>query len=130
RLPCAATVSPAACRRLSQGSYMPLVTVLAIVLAIAAAAYLVARNRAARHVSGTIKQHSRNHYHGWWATLLAAVPAILFLVVWTIGTSVYLEQRIAGQLSAHAGAATIAGQSLQLSLVKSLAAGIRLLQDN
>lgn len=108
---------------------MPMIYVLLAVAAIGTAGYAIARGRAlgqSRHVA---RPHSRLHYHGWWAFLLASIPAILLLVVWTIGASVYLENRIAAQLPEQTADSPIASRSLALGIVKSLANGMRRLDE-
>jgi phosphate transport system permease protein len=104
---------------------MSVTLVLAIVIVIGAVAFFVGRQRAAAHDDGNIKPHSRAHYHGWWAFLLATLPAILLLTVWTFGTSFYLERHIVAQLPEQTADSPIASRSLSLGLVKSLANGLR-----
>lgn len=104
---------------------MPLIYVAAIVLAIALVAYVVARSRASGQSSGSTKQHSRAPYHGSWAFLLAALPALLVLLVWAIGSNFYVQARIESQLPAQTDESAIASRDLALGLVKSLANGLR-----
>jgi phosphate transport system permease protein len=104
---------------------MPLIYVAAVVLAIALVAHVVARSRASGQSAGSTKQHSRSPYHGWWAFLLAALPALLLLVVWSIGSSFYVQQHIESQLPTQADDGDIASRQLALGLVKSLANGLR-----
>ncbi|RVC43950.1 phosphate ABC transporter permease subunit PstC, partial [Mesorhizobium sp. M4B.F.Ca.ET.088.02.2.1] len=51
--------------------------VLAIVAAIGVVAFFIGRQRAVAQDNGSVKPHSRAHYHGWWAFLLAVLPALL-----------------------------------------------------
>ncbi|RJT40937.1 phosphate ABC transporter permease subunit PstC [Mesorhizobium waimense] len=104
--------------------------VLAIVVAIGVVAFLIGRQRAAAHENGTVKPHSRAHYHGWWAFLLAVLPALLLLAVWTIGSSVYLDRHIHAALPERTADSKVASEALDVSLVKSLAKGIRRLDAN
>lgn len=96
--------------------------VLAIVLVIGIVAFVIARQRAASQDDGRVKPHSRAHYHGWWAFLLGVLPAVLFLAVWSIGSSVYLNSRLHAQMPAETG---VASEPLAVSLTKSLANGLR-----
>lgn len=96
--------------------------VLAIVLVIGIVAFVVARQRALSQDNGKVKPHSRAHYHGWWAFLLGVLPAILFLAVWSIGSSVFLNSRLHAQMPAETG---VASEPLAVSLTKSLANGLR-----
>ncbi|MBS3649985.1 phosphate ABC transporter permease subunit PstC [Pseudaminobacter sp. 19-2017] len=92
-----------------------------LVISIGIVALVIARRRAALQIQGAVKQHSRPHYHGWWAFLLATVPAILLIIVWSIGSSIYVERRIDAQLPQQAADGPIASRSLALSLVGRLA---------
>ncbi|WP_274627606.1 phosphate ABC transporter permease subunit PstC [Arvimicrobium flavum] len=100
----------------------PLLTSL-IVLAVAFAAFLVARTRAAAHEGGEIKPHSRAPYHGWWAFLLSGLPAFAFLALWSIGSSIYVERSIHTALPSHV-AESGASETLAVSLVRGLSRGL------
>ncbi len=104
---------------------MPLLYVLAIVAVIGIVAFIISRQRAASQLSAGVKPHSRTHYHGWWAFLLATLPALLFLILWSIGSSIYMQGHIEAQLPEQTADSPIASQSLSLGLVKSLANGLR-----
>lgn len=79
---------------------MTLTTPLLIVIAIAAAAGLFARNRAARLRGGAIRINSLPNYHGLYVALWAAVPALLFLAIWAPVQSGLIDQAV---LSSPAG---------------------------
>ncbi|WP_054313669.1 phosphate ABC transporter permease subunit PstC [Mesorhizobium sp. 1M-11] len=96
--------------------------VLAIVVVIGIVAFVIARQRAAAQDDGKVKPHSRAHYHGWWAFLLGVLPAVLFLALWSIGSSVYLNSHLHAQMPAETG---VASEPLAVSLTKSLANGLR-----
>jgi len=70
--------------------------VLAIVVIIGLVAFFIGRQRAGAHDRGAVKPHSRAYYHGWWAFLLAVLPAVLFLVVWNVGSSFYVDRYVQG----------------------------------
>ena len=99
--------------------------VLAIVVAIGLVAFFIGRQRASAQDNGSVKPHSRAHYHGWWAFLLAVLPALLLLAVWTIGSSVYLDRHIHAALPERTADTKVASEALDVSLVKSLAKGLR-----
>ncbi|RWQ24040.1 phosphate ABC transporter permease subunit PstC [Mesorhizobium sp.] len=99
--------------------------VLAIVVAVGLVAFFIGRQRAAAHDNGKVKPHSRAHYHGWWAFLLAVLPALLLLAVWTVGSSVYLDRHIHTALPERTVDSKVASEALDVSLVKSLARGLR-----
>ncbi|CDP51414.1 Phosphate transport system permease protein PstC [Devosia sp. DBB001] len=75
--------------------------VLAIIVAIGVVAFVIGRQRAVAQRDGAAKSHSLPSYHGWWAFLLATVPAILFLLVWALGSNLYADNLIGSQLPAN-----------------------------
>ncbi|TGQ67510.1 MAG: phosphate ABC transporter permease subunit PstC [Mesorhizobium sp.] len=99
--------------------------VLAIVVAIGLVAFFIGRQRAAAQDDGRVKPHSRAHYHGWWAFLLAVLPALLLLAAWNIGSSIYLDRHIHAALPERTADSKVASEALDVSLVKSLAKGLR-----
>ncbi len=104
---------------------MSVLLLLAIIAAIGGVAYFIGRQRAAAFDGGKIKPHSRAHYHGWWAFLLATLPAVIVLAVWMLGSALYLERHIINQLPEQTADSPIASAPLQLGLVKSLAGGLQ-----
>jgi phosphate transport system permease protein len=76
------------------------------VLGLAALAWVAARARAAAFArSAAARPHSLPGYHGWYVALWAAVPALLFLAIWTplsggLVTSAVLESPAAADLPA------------------------------
>ena len=69
------------------------------------------------------------HYHGWWAFLLATLPATLLILVWAIGQSTYIDRHISAQVQDDASDPTASSHGLSLSLIKSLAYGLRKLDS-
>ena len=59
---------------------MSVLLVLAILAAIGLVAFIIARQRGAALDRGKTRPHSRAHYHGWWAFLLATLPATFIFV--------------------------------------------------
>ena len=104
---------------------MSVLLVLAILAAIGAVAFIIARQRGAALDRSAARPHSRAHYHGWWAFLLATLPAVFIFVVWMLVSSIYLERHIVGQLPEQTADSPIASRSLSIGLVKSLANGLR-----
>ena len=102
--------------------------VLAVVLIIGVVAFFIGRQRASAHGGQSLKPHSRAHYHGWWAFIVAVVPAMLVLLVWTVGSSFYIERHIHSEMPAGGGD-VIANESLAAGLVGGLANGLRRLDD-
>ncbi|SFR07111.1 phosphate ABC transporter permease subunit PstC [Poseidonocella sedimentorum] len=78
---------------------MPLLWLILIVLAIAAAGYVLGRSRALASAGGDIRQlHSLPSYYGSNAALKAVVPALLLLVLWLIAQPLYINSVISGTL--------------------------------
>ncbi len=106
---------------------MSFLLVLVSVIAIGLVGFFIGRQRAvaldrAQPVGApSEKMHSRPHYHGWWVFLVSALPAILFLAVWSVGSSVWLDHSAAAQLPA---ATEGTSRSLQLSMIDGLARGL------
>ncbi|WP_343313142.1 phosphate ABC transporter permease subunit PstC [Brucella sp. BE17] len=71
------------------------------------------------------KMHSRPHYHGWWVFLVSALPALVFLVLWTIGSSVYLNHAATARMPDAIEEGAYSARSLQLSMIGSLADGMK-----
>jgi phosphate transport system permease protein len=106
---------------------MPMIYTVAAILAIGLVAFVVGRARAAAQAvqAGAGKQHSRPHYHGWWAFLLATVPALLFLVVWSVGSAVHVERGIEARLPEQTADSPVASRALAVGMVRSLAQALR-----
>ncbi|MBU0583255.1 MAG: phosphate ABC transporter permease subunit PstC [Alphaproteobacteria bacterium] len=103
--------------------------VLLIVVAIGAVAFFLGRQRAAgQQRSSSEKPHSRVHYHGWWAFLLTVLPALAFLVVWSIGSNAWIESSTVANLPPQTDESAVASRGLALGMVKGLADGIRKLE--
>jgi phosphate transport system permease protein len=64
---------------------MSSLAILLIILGLAALGWMMARARATafRHGPGGVRPHSLPNYHGWYVALWAAVPALVFLAIWT-----------------------------------------------
>lgn len=100
---------------------MSLFLTFVLVLVVGLVAFVAGRARALSVDDGAVKAHSRAHYHGAWAMLLAVLPALAFLFFWSIGSGSYLENRIETQLQAQTGQTSpVAG-----TLVRSLAGAIQ-----
>ncbi|MBX3569114.1 MAG: phosphate ABC transporter permease subunit PstC [Rhizobiaceae bacterium] len=104
---------------------MPMIYYVAVILAIGIVALAVGRQRASAQTRGRDKQHSRPHYHGWWAMLLATIPAILLVVVWSIGSTIYVERHIEAQIPEQTDDSPIASRSLAIGMIHNLADALR-----
>jgi len=99
--------------------------VFLLVLAIGLAAFFVGRSRALGVNTGGQKPHSRAHYHGWWAFLLATGPALALLMVWSIGANSYLHSQIADRVATQ----STENSGTTVGLVRSLAGALNRLDD-
>ncbi|MEL6817085.1 MAG: phosphate ABC transporter permease subunit PstC [Pseudomonadota bacterium] len=105
---------------------MPILWLLLIVLAIAAAGYILGRSRAiASADSQGIKLHSLPNYYGMNVALKTIVPAFLFVVVWLIGQPFYVNSVVSG-LIPESEIAEGSSRSLVLSEVRRAAEGLSL----
>ncbi|KAB2656947.1 phosphate ABC transporter permease subunit PstC [Brucella tritici] len=107
--------------------------VLVSIVAIGLIGFFIGRQRAvaldkaqsaSAKASPTEKMHSRPHYHGWWVFLVSALPAVLFLAVWAVGTSVYLDHSATARLPDAIEGGSFTNRSLQLGMVRGLANGL------
>ncbi|HEX8525765.1 phosphate ABC transporter permease subunit PstC [Allosphingosinicella sp.] len=62
---------------------MPLWTTLLLILGLGLTAWAAARAKAAAFRGGEVRPHSLPSAHGWYVALWAAVPALIFLMVWS-----------------------------------------------
>jgi phosphate transport system permease protein len=76
---------------------MSVFLLLAVVLVLSVAGYVLCRQRALRTVNGqTIKLHSLPSYYGWYGFILASVPALVALAVWLIVQPLLIERQLGG----------------------------------
>src|SRR5690606_25951169 len=79
---------------------------IAIILGIGAAAWFFAAQRARVQAGGANRgkgdvPHSLPAYHGWLAFIFATVPALLFLLFWSVASTALLENRVTTEVHAH-----------------------------
>jgi phosphate transport system permease protein len=80
---------------------------VAIILGIGAVAYFFAAQRARVQADGVDRSnkgeipHSLPAYHGWLAFLFAVIPALLFLIIWSVASSALLEGRVVSEVQSH-----------------------------
>jgi phosphate transport system permease protein len=81
---------------------MPGYIVLAGIALIGLAGYVFGSRRAvAQRAPGTVS-HSLPAYHGWLTFILAVVPAVVVLLLWSLGSSLLVERTIATGVPAGA----------------------------
>ncbi|GGA89754.1 phosphate transport system permease protein [Brucella endophytica] len=103
---------------------MSVMLVLLIVFGIGLVGYFVGRQRARARETVGVKVHSRSHYHGWWVFLVTVLPAVLFIVLWSAGSAIYLEHSAKESLPPQTAQSALASRSLALGMVQSLADGL------
>jgi phosphate transport system permease protein len=100
---------------------------LVVVVAIAAAGYLLGRHRARAAAGGdTRKLHSLIGYHGQSVLLFSAVPALILMGAWLLLQPMLIEARVAGRITA-ADIPEGGSASLVMSDVRRIAEGLDLL---
>ena len=110
---------------------MSFLLVLVCIIAIGLVGYFIGRQRAvtldkakAETVGGFEKMHSRPQYHGFWVFLVAVLPAVLFLTVWAVGFSVYIDKNVVHQLPHNVEDGSFNERSLAIGMVDSVARGL------
>lgn len=105
---------------------MPLLWLFLIVLAIAAAAYVLARSRVLA-LSGQDRRtlHSLPIYYGSNAAMKSAIPALLVLVIWLLAQPFYVNNVVSGMIPDTA-IADSSSRGLVLAEVRRAADGLDL----
>ena len=103
---------------------MPVAWLLIIVLAIAAAGYVVGRNRAMASAGGSLRKlHSLPAAYGWNVALSVLVPCLLLLALWSAFAPGLIDRMVAPMLTEQGGEV-----GLMLSDVRRVAGGLDILQ--
>ncbi|MGA0539385.1 phosphate ABC transporter permease subunit PstC [Neotabrizicola sp. VNH66] len=103
---------------------MTVLLLLTILLVLAAAGFVLGRQRSLAMTGGDPKKlHSLPGYYGWHAALMALVPSFLVLILWLIVQPLLIERDLAGHLPA-ATLADPAATELALADVRRVAAGL------
>ncbi len=103
---------------------MTALTLVALILVLAMAAYLAGRRRAVSTAAGDIRKlHSLPGYYGWFAALAAALPALTLLILWLIAQPIYLERAVLPDLPA-ATVADDTARALAMADVRRVAGGL------
>ncbi len=105
---------------------MRLPTLLIVLAALVAAAFLLGRRRAITVAGGyrtTRRLHSLPGYHGYRAALWTAIPALLLLGLWLVASEDLIMARVTAALPAPYDRLDASELGLVLNDVRSLAAG-------
>jgi phosphate transport system permease protein len=104
--------------------------ILLLILIIGFAAYITGRSRALATSAGKLSAlHSLPGYHGTYAAICAIVPAAIILAVWAIAAPAYIDGGVRGALPETVLSQGAATTELALGQVKSVANGLKLLDD-
>ena len=99
---------------------MPVLWIVLIALALAAAGYMLGRGRALAAAGGDARKlHSRPVYYGWNVALYTLVPALLVLAVWQLAQPPIIQRAMSIPESAIAEGQT---HAMALSEVRGLSA--------
>ncbi|WP_116082232.1 phosphate ABC transporter permease subunit PstC [Tropicimonas sp. IMCC34011] len=102
---------------------MPVFWILAIVLVLGAAGYVLGRARALSSAGDDYRSlHSLPSYYGWNAFILTVVPALLVLAAWMLIAPIVIDGMVSGLVDE--GMQEGSNLSLLMSDVRRLAAGL------
>jgi len=103
---------------------MSVLLLLAVVAALAAGSFWLARRRAlAAAVAGGVRLHSLPGYHGWYGALWCALPGIAVVVAWLVAAPALLETMTLSGAAASAVPEDPAQLELFLNDVQNIARG-------
>lgn len=103
---------------------MSVLMLLAVTLALALAAFVLARQRALASAKGNPRDlHSLPKYYGWNGALWVLLPALAGLALWLILQPMVVESRISGNLPAGL-VADAAARELTMADVRRVAGGL------
>jgi phosphate transport system permease protein len=108
---------------------MPLVLIIAVILVLSAAGFVLGKRRAIASVNGnTPDLHSLPNYYGWHVAIFTFIPAFLILTVWLIVQPLVIERQLSGLLSQSEAtqndAASESNKTLRMADVRRVAAGL------
>jgi phosphate transport system permease protein len=103
---------------------MSVLMILAAIVVLSVAAYVLSRQRVLASVAGNPRKlHSLPLYYGWYGALSVLVPALAVLVVWLIVQPMVIENRITADLPADLTLDPTAAQ-LAIADVRRVAGGL------
>lgn len=103
---------------------MSVTLLLAVVLVLALAAFVIARQKALASAKGSPRDlHSLPAYYGWYGAIAVLLPAFVGLTLWLIVQPVVVENRISAALPAEL-VADDAARALTMADVRRVAGGL------
>ena len=110
----------------SATTYLSPLIIVCIVLALAFAGYVIARNRAMSRAGGDARRlHSLPNYYGMTAVMFAAIPALGVLVIWLLAQPMIVQNAVMPLLPADI-TRDAGSTSLVLSDVSRVAGGLEI----
>jgi phosphate transport system permease protein len=104
--------------------------ILLLIFIVGLAAYLAGRSRALATSSGKLSVlHSLPGYHGMYAAICAVIPAAIVLAIWALAAPVYIDGSVRDALPEAVHSQGGATTELALGQVKSVANGLKLLNE-
>jgi len=103
------------------------ITSLALLVLVIGAAYFYLGQRTilGQCASGSVKLHSLPHYYGLWAGLVSTVPALLLLVVLSIGDGLLFKQMVKDFYPPEVLAQDFAAQAIVFTKIMNVVDGIQ-----
>ena len=99
---------------------MSLSLLVVVVFVLGVIGFIISCKRASSIAKSGKKMHSRPYYFGWWTFLITVVPSVLFLLLWQLGSAIYLEERASIEITEMIEKGEALNHSLALSTVESL----------
>ena len=87
--------------------------------------YLGQRSIIGQREAGTLKLHSLPHYYGLWACLISTIPALLLLVVLSVGDGLLFKQMVKQFYPAEVLAQDFSSQAIVFSKIMNVVEGIQ-----
>jgi phosphate transport system permease protein len=106
---------------------MSALLVFAIIVVLGIVGFIAGRQRAVAQRDGKAKPHSLPNYHGWWVFLATVLPAAIFLLVWLVGSSIYIERSAIAQIPTQTADGQAVSQSLGIGMVHKVAEALEVL---
>lgn len=104
---------------------MPYASILLGVVVITAVAYYLGRVRArGAQTAGSVKLHSQLGYYGWYSAILAGLPALFLIMVWSASEPTVLSRMVQADLPQTFHELNVAQRSLIAGQIKSIAMGL------
>lgn len=106
---------------------MSLSGIVLILIIISLLGFWLGKRRAQKIEAAGIKMHSRPYYYGWYVLLVTFIPAIVFLLLWQFGSTLYLEHVASAKIPSVTSKNLPVSHSLVMATIEDLLAHPNLL---